>query len=109
MCHRDELVKKIGYLYISLIYNSNQVQKSMSTLSEALQEKFGTKDCPFLHDCDVPITKDFFARVCKVPGYVNCHHFARRVGELKTPLTWLQKMAVDQAKMMTADVEATQT
>jgi hypothetical protein len=81
----------------------------MSTLSEALQEKFGTKDCPFLHDCDVPITKDYFARVCKCPGYVNCHHFAKRVGELKTPLTWLQKMAVDQAKMMTADVEATQT
>jgi len=85
------------------------VRKPVSTLSEALQEKFNKKDCPFLQDCGVPVTKDFFTRVCKTPGYLNCHHFAKRMGDLKTPLTWLQKLAVDQAKMMTADIEATQT
>lgn len=81
----------------------------MSTLSEAMQEQFGKKDCPFLDNCGIPITKDFFSRVCKTPGYLNCHHFAKRVGELKKPITWLQKLAVDQAKMMTTNIEATQT
>ena len=81
----------------------------VSTLSEALQEQFGTKTCPFLYDCSVPITKDYFSRVCKTPGYLNCHHYAKRVGELKTPMSWLQKLAVDQAKMVTTNVEATQT
>jgi hypothetical protein len=81
----------------------------LSTLSEAIREKFGRKDCPFLHDCRIAITKDFFQKVCKSPGYINCHHFAKRVDELKTPISWLQKLAVDQAKLMATDVEATQT
>ena len=85
----------------------NQVKK-VSLLSEAIQEKFNKKDCPFIHDCDIPITKDFFTRVCKSPAYINCHHFAKRMDELQTPITWLQKLAVDQAKMMTNDIEATQ-
>ena len=80
----------------------------MSTLSEAMQEQFNKKHCPFIHDCNVPITKDIFSRVCKTPGYLNCHHFARRMDELQTPITWLQKLAVDQAKMMSTDIEATQ-
>ena len=96
-----------GYLYILPICSSDRYH-TVSTLSEAMQEKFGRKDCPYLYDCGIAVTKDFFSRVCKSPGYINCHHFAKRVGELKTPLTWLQKMAVDQAKMMTNDIEATQ-
>ena len=80
----------------------------MSTLSEAMQEKFNRKDCPFLQDCDVPVTKDFFSRVCKAPGYLNCHHFAKRMDELQTPMSWLQKLAVDQAKVMSQDIETTQ-
>jgi hypothetical protein len=55
------------------------------------------------------VTKDFFSRVCKSPAYVNCHHFAKRVGELMTPISWLQKMAVDQAKSMSTDIETAQT
>lgn len=81
----------------------------MSTFSEALQERFGRKDCPFIFDCDVQITKDFFTRVCKTPAYTNCHHFAKRVGELQLPLAWLQKMAIDQARVAEAsgqDIEA---
>jgi len=80
----------------------------VSTLSEALHEKFGRKACPYLYNCSVAITKDFFRRVCKTPGYINCHHFAKRTDELKTPLSWLQKLAVDQAKHMEQDIEARQ-
>jgi len=70
----------------------------VSTFSEAFQEKFGRRDCPFIFDCNVEITKDFFSRVCKTPAYPNCHHFAKRVNELQVPMTWLQKLAIDQAK-----------
>ena len=78
----------------------------MSSLSEAFQKKLNRKDCPYLHDCSVAITKDFFSRICNSPSYVNCHHFARRMDELRTPMAWLQKLAVDQAKMMEQRVEA---
>jgi len=77
----------------------------MTTLSEAFQKKLQKKDCPYLQDCSVTVTKDFFARICKTTSYLNCHHFAKRVGELKTPMAWLQKMAVDQAKMLDQQVE----
>ena len=30
----------------------------MSSLSEAFQKKLNRKDCPYLHDCNVAITKD---------------------------------------------------
>ena len=81
----------------------------MSTFSDAFQEKFSRKDCPFIFDCNVEVTKDFFIRVCKTPAYPNCHNFAKRVGELQLPLTWLQKLAVDQARAADSvgpDVEA---
>lgn len=74
----------------------------MSTFSEAFQEKFGRKDCPFIYDCNVEITKDFFSRVCKTPAYPNCHHYAKRVNELHIPMTWLQRIAIDQAKVVDA-------
>jgi hypothetical protein len=74
----------------------------LSTFSEAFQEKFGRKDCPFIFDCNVEITKDFFGRVCETPAYPNCHHFAKRVGELQVPMTWLQKLAIDQARVVDA-------
>jgi len=78
----------------------------MSSLSEAFQKKLNRKDCPYLHECRVPITKDFFSRICNSPSYVNCHHFAKKVNELRTPMAWLQKLAVDQAKMMEQRIEA---
>jgi hypothetical protein len=74
----------------------------LSTFSEVFQEKFGRKDCPFIFDCDIEITKDFFSRVCKTLAYTNCNHFAKRVGELKVPMSWLQKLAIDQARVMDA-------
>ena len=78
----------------------------MDSLSEAFQKKLNRKDCPYLHDCGVKITKDFYNRICNSPAYVNCHHFAKKVNELKTPMSWLQKIAVDQAKMIEQRVKA---
>jgi hypothetical protein len=77
----------------------------MTTLSEAMREKFDRKSCPFLYDCEVPVTKDYFNRICKSPEYINCHHFAKRMGELYTPMTWLQKMATDQGKIIEPSIE----
>ncbi len=78
----------------------------MDSLSEAFQKKLNKKDCPYLRDCGVRITKDFFNRICNSPAYVNCHHFAKKVNELKTPMSWLQKIAVDQAKTIEQRVRA---
>jgi hypothetical protein len=75
-------------------------------LSEAFQKKLNRKDCPYLQDCAVSITKDFFTRICNSPAYLNCHHFAKRVNELRTPMEWLQKLAIDQARMMEQRIEA---
>jgi hypothetical protein len=68
----------------------------MTTLSEAFQKKLNKKDCPYLNDCGVYITKDFFRRICNSPSYLNC----------RPPMAWLQQLAVDQAKMMEQQVEA---
>ena len=78
----------------------------MTTLSEAFQKKLNKKDCPYLNDCGVYITKDFYRRNSNSPSYLNCHHFDKRVGELRPPMSWLQQLAVDQAKMMEQQVEA---
>lgn len=78
----------------------------MATLSEALQQKLKRKDCPYIHDCRFQVTQDFFKRICNTAAYINCHHFAKMVGELKTPMAWLQKMAIDQARIIEQNVEA---
>ena len=77
----------------------------MSTLSETLQQKLGRRDCPYIHECDVQVTRDYFTRVCNTTAYVNCHTYAKMVGELKTPMLWLQKLAIDQAKVEEQSVE----
>ena len=77
----------------------------MSTFSETLRERFSRKDCPYIHECEIQVTRDYFTRVCNTSGYINCHHFAKMVGELKTPMAWLQKIAIDQAKAIEPSVE----
>lgn len=62
---------------------------------EALKEFGGKNCCPFLKTCSVQITKEYFLRVCNTNAYMNCHHLAKRIGELKTPIGWLQKIAVE--------------
>ena len=69
----------------------------MPTLSEVFQEKFGKRECPFILRCDVEVIKGFFGQVCKTPNYTSCNYFARRMGELRVPMVWLQRYAVSHA------------
>lgn len=85
--------------------STSSEEMRMTTLSETLQEKLGRRDCPYIHECEVQVTKDYFSRVCNTTAYVNCHHFAKMVGELRTPMSWIQKLAIDQAKVMEQSVE----
>lgn len=62
---------------------------------EALKESGAKNCCPFLKTCSVKITRDYFRRVCNTNAYLNCHHLAKRIGELKAPIGWLQKIAVE--------------
>jgi hypothetical protein len=69
--------------------------------SEALQRVLRRESCPYLIDCVAPVTKEFFGRICNSAAYLKCHHFARRVGELKAPMAWLQRFAMDEERRFT--------
>jgi len=70
----------------------------LGSFYEPLKEFSGQNCCPFLKTCSVKLTRDYFLRICNTHGYVNCHHFAKRIGELRTPINWLQRIAVEKAK-----------
>ncbi|MBC8224312.1 hypothetical protein H8E65_06970 [Candidatus Bathyarchaeota archaeon] len=72
-------------------------QVSTTTRSEALQRITNRKDCPSLLDCESAVTHEYFKRICGTRGYVRCHHYARRMGELKAPMAWLQHQAMYEA------------
>lgn len=65
--------------------------------SETVKEFGDGRYCPFVTSCAVDLTKDYFVKVCNGSGYVSCHHFAKRIGELRRPMNWLQKLAVERA------------
>jgi hypothetical protein len=71
---------------------------STVTSSEAIQRVLRRESCPYLIDCVAPVTKEFFGRICNSAAYLKCHHFARRVGELKAPMAWLQRFAMDEER-----------
>jgi hypothetical protein len=75
-----------------------KVRASTVTRSEALQRVLRKESCPYLIDCVAPVTKEFFSRICNSAAYLKCHHFARRVGELKAPVAWLQRFAMDEER-----------
>jgi hypothetical protein len=52
------------------------------------------QECPSLLECETAVTNDFFKRICSSRGYVRCHHHARNMGELETPMAWLQRLAM---------------
>jgi len=62
---------------------------------ESLRELNEEKCCPFLKSCSVDLTRDYFLKICNTNSYASCHHFAKRLGELRTPIRWLQKIAVE--------------
>jgi hypothetical protein len=69
-----------------------------TTRSEVFKKVLKKTDCPYLMDCETRITKSYFIRICSSASYTNCHHFAKRVGELKVPMEWLTKIAVIEHK-----------
>ncbi len=68
------------------------------TRSEAIQRVLKREECPHILDCGASVTMQFFSRLCKSPNYVNCHHFAKKMGELRSPVEWLQRLAVMEGK-----------
>lgn len=64
------------------------------TVSDSIITFNNVKDCPFLLECNNEVTKNFYQRICNTNNYNNCHHYARRLGILMTPMAWLQKKAV---------------
>ena len=73
---------------------------STVTRSEAIQRVLRRESCPYLLDCPVPVTKDYFGRICSSERYLKCHHFARLVGELMAPMAWVQRFAIDEEKQL---------
>ncbi len=71
----------------------------MTTRSEAIQAVLRSEDCPYLLDCGVPVTKNFFNLLCNSSRYTDCRHFAKRCGELQSPLVWLQKRAMHEERV----------
>jgi hypothetical protein len=76
-------------------------QASTATRSEAFQRITNQKDCPSLLKCESAVTQDYFKRICGTRGYVRCHYYAKRMGELKVPMTWLQNKAMKEAVINT--------
>jgi hypothetical protein len=72
-------------------------EASTTTRSEAFQRITDRKDCPSLLECVSEVTRDYFKRICDTRGYVRCHHYARRMGELMPPMMWLQRQAMSEA------------
>ena len=60
-----------------------------------MSENKNQTHCRDLLECDVRITKDFFKRICSTEAYVNCHHFAKRGNQLKSPMEWVQWIAIE--------------
>ena len=54
--------------------------------------------CPLLAECQHKVTREYFLRICMGGGYKSCNHYAERMGELRIPIQWLQKVAVEQEK-----------
>jgi len=58
------------------------------------------KHCPFLKSCSTDLTRDYFLKICNTNSYPTCHHFAKRIGDLRTPVAWLQKIAVERESII---------
>jgi hypothetical protein len=58
-------------------------------------EEINQESCPFLMGCDKNITKHYFINICNSRQYKSCHHYASKAKELDTPISWLQKISVE--------------
>ena len=72
------------------------------TRSEAIQKVLGKEECTFITSCQMHITRSFFDKICNSKNYVKCHHFAKQVDELRIPMAWLQRKAVEIGEIIEA-------
>jgi hypothetical protein len=58
----------------------------------------GETSCPYLRDCNQRVPRFYFINICNSGVFNKCQHYAKRAGELNTPLFWLQRHAVEESK-----------
>jgi hypothetical protein len=68
------------------------------TLTEALQRVTGRDSCPMLTKCDWNIAKGYLVHFCMSRNYVRCHYLAKRMGELKSPVDCISRLAMEQER-----------
>ena len=73
------------------------LQKTSENVDENLLRHTFASSCPCLMSCDSGITEDYFVSICNSAGYEKCHQLARMMDTLKTPMKWLQRVAIKNA------------
>jgi hypothetical protein len=57
-----------------------------------------SNSCPCLMSCVSVITEGYFVKLCNSTGFEKCHQLARMMNRLKTPIEWLQVIAMKKAQ-----------
>ena len=52
------------------------------------------------------VTKEFFNRVCNAKSFANCQIYARKNDMMRTPIRWVQQMAVEISKKTKSSADA---
>lgn len=55
--------------------------------------------CPYIKTCKHRIPRNYFIRICNTAAYRKCRFYAKRANKLRTPVNWLQKMAINKEKV----------
>ena len=58
------------------------------------------KYCPLLKSCRYMVTIHYFRQICNTGAHPKCRYYSKKTNQLKTPLQWLQKLVVEEAKMV---------
>lgn len=61
-------------------------------------KKSRDEHCPYIKTCKRRVPRTYFLRICNTAAYRKCRFYAKREDKLKTPITWLQKMAINSEK-----------
>ncbi len=83
---------------------NRKVKEPVIETSEKKEE--GTpQSCPDFNTCESRITKGFYDRICNSKQFKQCHFFAMRHGDIKTPVDWLVSMAIQESHVSVVDNE----
>ena len=78
--------------------NKNSCAHAEETIEENLLRDRDANSCPCLMSCVSVITEGYFVKLCNSAGFEKCHHLARMMNRLKTPIKWLQVTAIKKAQ-----------